>query len=299
MARIIEQSTDFVDQETIRLEIVQQALCSSTLYTTMKDEIFLLCSRNSANLFINVFDRNNIEEVKEIIPLPRSRPVSLAACSVSNCVYVLNRKVHKLNHVSVMRIARDGEQWVVSTLIGDLCMPKSMLCVAENGSLILSRDQSKLCDAISMYDANGSLQQTVRTPSDTGKLWKIIPKSGGNLVLVSHNERSEIELTEIDLSGTVVRRYQSPCDVDLFPSEFVGRADQFGRVLIIIDGANRMELLDSEFNPIDVTCPQLDESQLTDLCELHYNSERNELVAVLFDQDYSNGVLTIFQLKEI
>lgn len=78
MARIIEQSTDFVDQETIRLEIVQQALCSSTLYTTMKDEIFLLCSRNSANLFINVFDRNNIEEVKEIIPLPRSRPVSLA-----------------------------------------------------------------------------------------------------------------------------------------------------------------------------------------------------------------------------
>ena len=301
MARFLEPSTDLVDQETIRLEILDQSRLQYVgnvfKYTTMKDEIFLLCSPYSEEHYINVFDRSNIAEVKEVIPLPGLRPNSIADCSVSNCVYVLNMKVH--DHVSVMRIARDGEHWVVSMLIREMCLPNSMLRVTPNGSLILSRDQSKRRDAISVYDANGSLQQTVRTPSDISSIYKIIPKSGGDLVLFSHNERSEIEFTEIDLSGTIVRRHQSPYDVDLFfPSEFIGQADQFGRVLII-QGAYGKQLLDSEFNPIDFTSPQLEGGQLIRHCDLHYNSERNEFVAVLYDRSSSNGILTIFRLSEI
>ena len=284
-------------QENIRLEIVQKSRLEYVGYVldhaTMKDEIFLICTINYVDYFINVYDYNNIAEVKEVIPLPRMNPRSIAACSVSNCVYQLNWNFRKVNHVLIKRIARDGEHCVVSTLIGGLYMPDANLCVAENGSLILSRGQSERCYAIRVYAANGSLQQRIKAPSEISWLEKIIPKSGGNLVLIGRNNTGQIELTEIDLSGTIIRRYQ--------PSVHVAscRADRYGRVLIA-DRANRMELLDSEFNPVDVTCPKLaGGKQLIHPFQLDSNSERNELVALLLNQHHENGVLTIFQLREI
>lgn len=269
----------------------------------MHDEIFLLCKPQHGEYFINVYDRNNIaeESIKDVIPLPGLRPKSIAPCSVSNCVYVLNKKGR--NHVSIMRIARDGGHWVVSMLIREICLPRSMLSVSASGSLILVREQSKTIDGISVYDGNGSLQQTVRTPLGISRFWKIIPKSGGNIVLVSIKDNNHIELTEIELDGTVVRQYESSIDASI--SMFVSEADQHGRVLLADEKGN-MELLDSEFNPIHVTCPQLDED--LDIhhqfqYQLHYNSKRNEFVAALIANrvliDYADCVLTIFQLREI
>lgn len=284
-------------QENILLEIVQQSRLEFVGHVldhaTMKDEIFLICRISYEVYFINVYDYNNIAEVKEVIPLPRMAPKSIAACSVSNCVYQLNCNLYKANHVLIKRIARDGEHCVVSTLIGGLYMPDANLCVAENGSLILSRGQSDRCYSIRVYDSNGSLQQRIKAPSQISWLGKIIPKSGGNLVLIGRNNTGQTELTEIDLGGTVIRRYQ--------PSVHVAscRADRYGRVLIA-DRANRMELLDSEFNPVDVTCPQLGGgNQLIHPFQLDSNSERNELVALLLNQHQVQGVLTIFQLREI
>ena len=85
----------FLGQETIRLEILHQPSIQLEVIklTTLKDEIFLLCSPlDGVGVVINVYDRNNMAEVKDVIPLPGILPGDMAACSVSNCVYILDRK---------------------------------------------------------------------------------------------------------------------------------------------------------------------------------------------------------------
>src|SRR5688572_3935064 len=80
----------FLAPETIRLEILHRYPIQYTVVekTAMKDEIFILSRPNGEDYVINVYDCNNIAEVKDVIPLPGIRPTDIAACSVSNCVYV-------------------------------------------------------------------------------------------------------------------------------------------------------------------------------------------------------------------
>src|SRR5688572_27002008 len=98
----------FLGPETTRLEILHHHSFRLKVYklTTLKDEIFLFCSSLDRVCFmINVYDRNNMAEVKDVIPLSRMWPIDMAACSVSNCVYILDRDRYC---PSIFRITKDG-----------------------------------------------------------------------------------------------------------------------------------------------------------------------------------------------
>ena len=94
---------------------------------------------------------------------------------------------------------------------------------------------------------------------------------------------------------TIIRQYQSSS----LGAVSVCNAGMYGRMLLI-DRFNRIELLDSEFNFLDFTGPQLNESKyIYNPKTSHFNSERNELVAIVYDAaDYQNGRLTIFRFTE-
>jgi hypothetical protein len=95
------------------------------------------------------------------------------------------------------------------------------------------------------------------------------------------------------MDGTILRQYHSSIDSLMVACV----ADKYGRMMIV-DRLNRMELIDSEFNLMEFTGPQLDEGQSIRRGLMHYNSERNEVVTVVKDGDYKHGVLTIFRFTD-
>src|SRR5688572_12557060 len=108
--------------------------------TTMRDEVFMIFQGGSR---LNVYDRNNMVEAKDVIPLPNRYLLDMVACSVSNCVYILNLAT---DGPSIIRITKDDDQFKVSVWITNLRPPHHGLgpiSVSANGSLIiLSREES-------------------------------------------------------------------------------------------------------------------------------------------------------------
>src|SRR6218665_1111416 len=74
--------------QTIRLEILQESSIQSRseAMTTLKDEIFLLYKQLDGHYVIKVYNRDNMEEVKDVIPLPGTDAQLMTGCNVSNCV---------------------------------------------------------------------------------------------------------------------------------------------------------------------------------------------------------------------
>ena len=57
--------------------------------TTLKDEMFMLYRQDDRDYVMNVYNHNNVAEViKDVVPLRETEMVCMAACNVSNCVYV-------------------------------------------------------------------------------------------------------------------------------------------------------------------------------------------------------------------
>ena len=81
-------------------------------------------------------------------------------------------------------------------------------------------------------------------------------------------------LTEIDTDGKIQRQYLS----SFSPASSVNLADMYGRIVIATRGQG-IELLDSELNPLDFDRP-IPRPVLEFSTELHYNSERNEVMSV-------------------
>ena len=253
---------------------------------------------------INVYDRNNMAEVKDVIPLPRISPVDMAACSVSNCVYILDRERYC---PSIFRIAKDEDHhFKMSPWIYDLRLKVSNrgpISVSANGNLIiLSSQESSMFGSdwpmykpayvgIYIYNANGSLQHKIMlSPDIYGFRFvnSVIQKSNGNLVLLSANDEYKAQLLEIDATGAIVRQYQSSLD----GRGVVSFADIHGRILIN-DFRNRIELLDHEFNLLEIAGPRLLEDHLYSPPQIHFNSERNEIVRV--EMHKYDAVTRIFQ----
>src|SRR6218665_176662 len=91
--------TIFLAQKTrSRFQILHQSPLQFHVLdaVTFKDQLFLLCRPHHNFLFaIHVHDRNNMTQVKGVIPLPEIQPTTMVACSVSNCLYILNNKLIK------------------------------------------------------------------------------------------------------------------------------------------------------------------------------------------------------------
>src|SRR5688572_7033941 len=100
-------------------------------------------------------------EVKDVIPLKGilTMDIYIAACIVSNCVYVLgfgqNADCHCL---SVLRITKDEEHQfrIISPWISGLRLSFSNLSVSATSKLILlSGQQGQNLPVLSIYNANG------------------------------------------------------------------------------------------------------------------------------------------------
>ena len=153
----------------------------------LNDVIFLrILPEGQRDCVINVYNRNNIAVVEDVIPLPGMRARKLVACHVSNCLYIMNAVTS--NTISVLRITKiDEHQFDMSTLIGELFLRDPDLTVTPNGCLILSRRNISRLSVIRIYDANGSLQHMISLSPKIAGFCNIIPKSNGNLVLVSNS----------------------------------------------------------------------------------------------------------------
>lgn len=282
----------FVAQETIRMEILHrcplQSFISICSITTKKDEVFLLGKRYRLCHTITVYDRNNMAEVKDVISLSGLHPYNIAACSVSDCIYVLNRKLHR--HYSILCITKDGDHWsTVTVLINDICLHVPTLCVTASGNLIVSSQQTEKLPAISVFNADGSMQREIWLSEDVSVVTHVILKSNGNLILAVRG--ASCKLIEIDLDGNIIRQYDSNT------IHAASYADSYGRVLTF-NYLENMKLFDAEFNLMDFTGPQLDGGDHFYPNKLHYNSERNELVTVESRGGVKNA-LVIFRFTEI
>ena len=289
--------------QTIRLEILQESSIQSRseAMTTLKDEIFLLYKQLDGHYVIKVYNRDNMEEVKDVIPLPGTDAQLMTGCNVSNCVYISLRQGDSLS-LEVLRISRDAEQkFNVSPWIND----RRMMSVSANGSLIIySRLGGRHRDVVRIYKANGSLQHEIKLPRDI-RAWEyknVIQKSNGNLVLAYVGIRDDhVTLTEVDLSGSAVRQFQS--SIKHTEKSFVDVADESDR-LMIGKPFEGIELLDSEFNLLGVYClPNSDQRRRSlDHVDLRYDRNRNDIVRIHFDWSRHSvplaNVVTLFRFTE-
>lgn len=132
----------------------------------------MLCDPQLKGGCINVYDRNNMAAVKNVIPLPGLRPHSIAACSLSNCLYILSRV--RYNEYSTWRIARADEHWSTAALVvSNMYLPQPTIRVTANGSLALKwRPCRNVTPLITCY-ANGSMQREVKLSIDINLLLNI------------------------------------------------------------------------------------------------------------------------------
>lgn len=109
----------------------------------LKDEILMLCEVHRQADCIEVHDRNNMAEVKEVIPLPGLRTYSIAACNVSDCVYILCRV--RGHQFSIWRIVRDDDDhWSTASLvISDIYLPCPAMHVTAKGRIVFTRKPYK------------------------------------------------------------------------------------------------------------------------------------------------------------
>lgn len=290
-----KKSNIFAAQKTNRLEVLHQ--CSIQFYVSkvciIEDDIFLLKSHN----VIYVYNRNNMREVKNYIPIPLLHSEGMEACSLSNWVYVLGA-IEEWNRFSVLRITKgeDGE-FNISPWINDLELLLPTLSVSAIGSLIILSMARTDSDpsAVSVFNSNGSLQQKIMLFQDiygSTYISRVIQRSNGHLVLVRHGDQSEAKLMEIDTTGSIVGQYQS----SLSGGSCANFADIYERIMLI-DSSNRIELLDSELNLIELTDPLRVEGDVLFPNVLHYNVERNEAVCIHM-VTIRNCALTIFRFIE-
>lgn len=83
-------------------------------------------------------------------------------------------------------------------------LPDPTMHVIANGRLAFSRIPYTNHSPLITCDANGSMQREVNLPPNVSWIWKTIPKSIGNLVVVSGYPT---KLIEIDPNGTIIRQY--------------------------------------------------------------------------------------------
>lgn len=257
------------------MDILHQSLLPFVVFrvTAMKEEIFLLCGEDDQKK-VNVYDRNNMAEVKEVIALPGIRPVDIEACNVSNCVYVLGLNMER-KCPSILRMARDGEhhQFNILPWISGLKLPVYTLSVCAKGMLYVPQGENPA--AVSIYNAIGSLASSVDIHGFR-YVDRVIQRSNGNLVLASiTDDHSERVLTEIDTDGKIQRQYRS----SLGEGSRVDVANMRGRI-VIRKLPRGMELLDPELNLLEaVDCGFIGIFAAFNL--LHYDSERNEAITVI------------------
>lgn len=282
-------------QETIRVEILNEVRLESCVdhFTVLNDEIFIL-GGTEEQYQVFVYDRHNMADVKDVIELPVKDVTELPddptkaieACKFSNCVFVLHEEFtgNKIC-MSILRIQRDDEhQLTVSEWISGLDCPVHSMSVFSAGILSVLHGRDTV--VLKNYNSSGSLVLSAEI-SGFIRVRHVLERSNGNLVLVSINNGCQLVLTEIDANWKTKQQYLSR----LHYVSNVQCADRNGRLLIVDPFGAGVELIDSEFNHL-----QLDYRLLGDfvtVLKLHYDSERNEIMSGRFSRPAGNLLTTL------
>lgn len=265
--------------------------------SALGDDIFALCKQGSQYI-IKAYDRNNLAKVKDIY-LPETHAVDFAACDVSNYLYVLAANM-EFDCPSIYRIRKDAEnKFHASVWIRILKLPLSRISVSVSGHLVFhSKGGGHIPSVLRIIDERGSLLNKILlskvNPSFETRFGdSLIHKPNGNIILTSVNSKYQIELTEIDARGRIVRQHKPP----LSGGSGVNFADAYGRV-VITHTYNGVEVLDSEFNLLKVTvAPMSSRVQFKVPHIMHYNRQRDEVVGI-YANSTTTSTLSIFRFKE-
>lgn len=276
----------FCAAQTIRLEIFQDySIRSQNLpVTTLKDDTFLLYRQPDGYYFINVYNSGNMKEVKEVIPVPRTDSPHMTGGKVSDCIYTCLRQGDS-HSLKVLRMSRNAEHkfntppLINDQLTNDRSTIKVTVSVSDDGIITLSFRGLRLSAVVSVYDADGALQQEVKSPDVDVVLYKdTILKSNesgnGNRdenVVLAYVGDQHFKQRLSGLDTSLVRQFQS----SIAPSNgsCVDLADNSGRKMIT-RLFEEIELLDSEFNLFGVYSEGKDTETLLSLIDLRY--DRNQ-----------------------
>lgn len=265
----------------------------------------MLCEHSAKEYAINVCNRNDMENVTDVILLPGKEPLVMAGCAVSNCVYIVVLKQKKrVITDTVFRILRDVDhKFELSPWIKfDPKLPICTMAVSANGSVMIRTEQDgrdSESDVVNVYRPDGSLEHQIMLPQyitkEVFKYQELIPKSNGNFIFAYINDRNYKQtLVEIDTSGNVVRKYYSFYNEE----SCVNYVGNLGSILIT-EPFYEMRLLDSELNLIGIySMPQDARVSNRFLFHLHYDSERNEIARIHHVKGTQSRVLITFRFTE-
>lgn len=299
LAQFVKRRLVSLAQKTIRLELLREHSFPHAVgsFATLKEEIFLTRSTSDQSpVDVEVYERNNMAELKDIIAISGLKVMNIEACNVSNCVYVLCRRTDESNCLSVLRMKKDSEhRYNISTWISDLGFLHASISVLPNGILSVAHGYNPV--ALKHYDANGSLVLSSDV-SGLGFVDRVLQKANGNFVLATLNlDKDETVLTEMDTFGKVRGQYISFIDA---MSSSVHFADPYDRIMITDKTEEGIELLDSELNLLEFEGRELLSVYIP--IELSYsNSQRNELVFICTDGsdlDDSPRIVSTFRITE-
>src|SRR6218665_2156912 len=271
--------------------------------TTLNDEVFLLYKQRDTHYVIKVYARDNMTEVKEVIPLPGTDPRHMTGCNVSNCMYI-SLKQGDYDDREVLRISKDAEhKFNISPWRNDnrRCIYK--MSVSDNGNVIIlsPSELGSYVVGVHVYNADGILQREVELPSYIQTCQNINQKSNGNLVLACIDiEDSQLKLLESDTSGSIVRQFKASLGPGN-PRELNLADNHYG--IMVASSLEAIQLLDSEFNLLGVYSLQQNQNQPLPFIQSHYDRKRNEIVLIHYKEPTLGhpvvlSYLTIFRFTE-
>lgn len=199
--------------------------------TILKEELYVTYSRSSA---VDIFDCANcrFKEHKSINDI--TDPMDIASCSLSNCVYVLNRSFSSKRIIEILKFDSSFvnaiTKWAVPR---GLCHKISVY----NGQLILSFTGSDWAKIIE-YDSNGSIAGRVNLnkPLSADFNWQAVRNRADGFVGMVENLFSDtIKLMIIDNEGEIIKNTtieRDPLKFLLEMPSYSLTTDKIGNVLV-------------------------------------------------------------------
>lgn len=241
----------------------------------MEEYIFML-EIHSGKFNINVYDRSSMFAPLRVIELSNLTVEDITASRMTTSVYLLT---YDGESRSVYRLRLPDYQIDPTPLINELLIGKSTLNVCKDGRMIIASNEQRGKPAeIRIILPDGAMQTTLSLSLDMlqfVELDTVFMKPSGNFVLVTRDSQQRRKLIEIGESGKHVRHFLSKFS----DASSANLADANGRVVVCGKGS-QPELLDNDFNLLDVFDSVLIEGHFHSPCNLAYNRDRKELVQI-------------------
>lgn len=204
--------------------------------TILKEELYVTYSRSSA---IDIYDCANclFKEQKSINDI--TDPMDIVSCSLSNCVYVLNRSFSPKRIIEILKFDSSFVSVITKwTVPRGSCHKISVY----NGQIILSFTESDWAKMIIIeYDSNGSIAGRVNLNKPPGAAfhWQAVRNRADGFVGMVENLLSDkIKLMIIDNEEEIIKNttiegdHRLPLKIFLEKPSYWLTTDKIGNVLV-------------------------------------------------------------------